>query len=79
MRAIGYRVDGDGRAAQKKPVRHQLIRLPAPSLQAILRVLCMLRVVTRKYFLAESPPTKLFSVKERAKAEALAQSPMAAD
>ena len=51
------------------------------SLRAIARELGMSRVSTRKYALAESPPTKLLSAKERAKAEALvlAQSQMAAD
>ncbi len=41
----------------------------------------MSRVATRKYARAESPPTKLLSAKERAKAEALllTQSQMAAD
>ena len=51
------------------------------SLRAITRELGLSRVATRKYALAESPPTKLLSAKERAKAEALilAQSQMAAD
>ena len=49
------------------------------SLRAIARELGMSRVATRKYALAESPPTKLLSAKERAKAEALAQVQMAAD
>ena len=51
------------------------------SLRAIARELGMSRVATRKYALAESPPTKLLSAKERAKAEALvlAESQMAAD
>ena len=49
------------------------------SLRAIARELGMSRVATRKYALGESPPTKLLSVKERAKAEALAQVQMAAD
>ena len=50
-------------------------------LRAIARELGMSRVATRKYAMAESPPTKLLSAKERAKAEALvlAQSQMAAD
>ena len=39
----------------------------------------MSRVATRKYALAERPPTKLLSAKERAKAEALAQLQIAAD
>ncbi len=47
------------------------------SLRAIARELGMSRVATRKYALAESPPTKLLSAKERAKPEA--QSQMAAD
>ncbi|MDE2938274.1 MAG: hypothetical protein OXR67_05065 [Chloroflexota bacterium] len=51
------------------------------SLTAIARELGMSRVATRKYALADSPPTKLLSAKERAKAEALllAQSQMPAD
>ena len=49
------------------------------SLWAIARKLDISRVVARKYALAESPPTKLFSAKERAKAEALAASLTAAD
>ena len=49
------------------------------SLRAIARKLGMSRVAARKYALAERPPTKLLSVKERAKAEALGQSLMAAD
>ena len=49
------------------------------SLRAIARELGMSRVATRKYAIAESPPTKLLSAKERAKAEALAESLVAAD
>ena len=49
------------------------------SLRAIARKLGMSRAATRKYALAESPPTKLLSAKERAKAEALAASLIAAD
>ena len=49
------------------------------SLRAIARKLEMSRVTTTKYALAESPPTKRFSAKERAKAEALAASMVAAD
>ena len=49
------------------------------SLRAIARELGMSRVATRKYSLAERPPTKLLSAKERAKAEALAQLQIAAD
>lgn len=51
------------------------------SLRAIARELGMSRVATRKYAVAENPPTKLLSAKERAKAEALvlAQSQLAAD
>ena len=41
------------------------------SLRAIARKLGMSRVATRKYAVAESPPTKLLSAKERIKAEAL--------
>ena len=39
----------------------------------------MSRVAARKYALAESPPTKRLSAKERAKAEALAAPVIAAD
>ena len=49
------------------------------SLRAIARKLGMSRVATRKYAVAESPPTKLLSAKERAQAEALAQSIMVSD
>ena len=49
------------------------------SLRAIARELGMSRVATRKYAIAESPPTKLLSAEERAKAEALAESLVAAD
>ncbi len=49
------------------------------SLRAIARELDMSRVTVRKYAKAESPPTKLLSAKERAKAEALAASLIAAD
>ena len=49
------------------------------SLRAIACKLGMSRVTTTKYALAESPPTKRFSAKERAKAEALAASMVAAD
>ena len=59
----------------------QLAKSQGLSLRAIARELGMSRVTTRKYAVAESPPTKLFSAKERAKAEALvlSQSQMAAD
>ena len=49
------------------------------SLRAIARKLGMSRVTTTKYALAESPPTKRFSAKERAKAAALVTSSIAAD
>ena len=49
------------------------------SLGAIARMLGMSRVAARKYALAESPPTKRLSAKERAKAEALAAPVIAAD
>ena len=49
------------------------------SLRAIARKLGMSRVAATKYALAESPPTKRLSAKERAKAEALATSSIAAD
>ena len=49
------------------------------SLRTIARKLGVSRVTTTKYALAENPPTKRFSAKERAKAEALATSSIAAD
>jgi len=49
------------------------------SLRAIARNLGMSRVAARKYALADAPPTKKLSAKERAKAEALAASLMATD
>ena len=49
------------------------------SLQAIARKLGMDRNTAGKYALAETPPTKKLSAKERAKAEALARSPTSAD
>ena len=48
------------------------------SLRAIARKLAMSRVAASKYALAESPPTKLLSAKERARAEAMAASLIAA-
>ena len=48
------------------------------SLRAIARKLGMSRVAASKYALAESPPTKLLSAKERARAEAMAASLIAA-
>ena len=49
------------------------------SLRAIARELGMAKNTVLKYARAESPPTKLLSAKERAKAEALAQVQIAAD
>ena len=49
------------------------------SLRAIARKLGISRVAARKCALAESPPTKLLSARERAKAEAMAGSLVAAD
>ena len=49
------------------------------SLRAIARNRGMSRVAARKYASAESPPTKRLSAKERAKAETLAASLVAAD
>jgi len=49
------------------------------SLRAIARELGIARDTVGKYLKAGSPPTKLLSAKERAKAEALAQVQMAAD
>ena len=50
-----------------------------PSLRAIARNLGMARDTVGKYLKAVSPPTKKLSVKERAKAEALAASLIAVD
>ena len=49
------------------------------SLRAIAQGLAMSRVPARKYAKAESPPTKLLSAKERAKADAPVASLFAAD
>ena len=83
-----------GEGGKGKPVRYSLHRTPTQqarweavqqarekglSLRAIARKLGMSRVATRKYAVAESPPTKLLNAKERAQAEALAQSLMVAD
>ena len=57
----------------------QKARKQGLSLRAIARELGMSRVATRKYAIAESPPTKLLSAKERAKVEALAESQIVAD
>ena len=71
------------RGGKEKPLRHQLQRPPTQaqqardqgfSLRAIARELGMSRVAVRKYPLAESPPARKLSAKERAKAEALAAS-----
>ena len=57
----------------------QKARKQGLSLRAIARELGMSRVATRKYAIAENPPTKLLSAKEQAKAEALAESQIVAD
>ena len=49
------------------------------SLRAIARNLGMAKNTAKKYAVAESPPIKKLSAKERAKAEALAASLIAAD
>ncbi len=49
------------------------------SLRAIARKLGMSRTTTTKYAMSESPPTKRFSAKERARTEALTTSMAAAD
>ena len=49
------------------------------SLRAIARELGMAKNTVGKYLKADSPPTKLLSAKERAKAEALAEVQIAAD
>ena len=55
----------------------QLAREQGLSLRAIARNLGMAKNTAKKYAVAESPPTKKLSAKERAKAEALAASLMA--
>ena len=57
----------------------QQARSQGLSLRAIARELGMARNTVGKYLKAESPPTKLLSAKERAKAEALADLQIAAD
>ena len=57
----------------------QQARKQGLSLRAISRELGIARDTVGKYLKAESPPTKLLSAKERGKAEALADSQMAAD
>ena len=57
----------------------QQARKQGLSLRAICRELGIARDTVGKYLKAESPPTKLLSAKERGKAEALADSQMAAD
>ena len=57
----------------------QLAKEQGLSLRAIARNLGMAKNTAKKYALAESPPTKELSAKERAKAEAQAASLIAAD
>ncbi len=57
----------------------QQVKEQGLSLRAIARELGMSRVAVRKYAVADAPPTKKLSAKERAKAEALAASLMATD
>lgn len=57
----------------------QYAREQGLSLWAISRTLGIAKNTVKKYMWAESPPTKKLSAKERAKAEALAASPMASD
>ena len=57
----------------------QQARKQGLSLRAIARELGMAKNTVAKYLKAESPPTKLLSAKERAKAEALAEVQLAAD
>ena len=54
-------------------------RLKGLSLRAISRELGISRVTVRKYAYAEKPPTKKLSAKERAKLQALRNSPTAAN
>ena len=49
------------------------------SLRAIARNLGMAKNTAKKYAVAESPPTKKLSAKERTKADAQAESLMASD
>ena len=49
------------------------------SLRAIARNLGMAKNTAKKYAVADAPPTKKLSAKERAKAEALAASPIVSD
>ena len=72
-----HRTPTPGQQARREAM--QQAREKALSLWAIARKLGMSRVAARKYALAKRPPIKLLSAKERAKAEALAQSLMAAD
>ena len=64
---------------QARWVAVQQARSQGLSLRAIARHLGMSKDTARKYVLAESPPTKLLSANERAKAETLAASSIAAD
>ena len=57
----------------------QLAREQGLSLRAIARNLGMAKNTAKKYAVAESPPTKKLSAKERAKADAPAESLMASD
>ena len=56
----------------------QQARQKGLSLRDIARELGMARDTVGKYAKAKNPPTKLLSAKERAKAEALAESQIAA-
>ena len=57
----------------------QLAREQGLSLRAIARNLNMFKNTAKKYAVAESPPTKNLNAKERAKADAQAESLMASD
>ena len=57
----------------------QLAREQGLSLRAIARNLGMAKNTAKKYAVAESPPTKNLSAKERTKADAQAESLMASD
>ena len=57
----------------------QLARGQGLSLRAIARNLGMAKNTAKKYAVAESPPTKKLSAKERAKADAQGESLMASD
>ena len=72
-----YRTPTQAQQARWEAV--QQAREQGLSLRAIARNLAMAKNTAKKYASAESPPTKKLSAKERAKAEARAESPTSAD